>query len=82
MDVSYIQLGRFFMVNLRYFNKKLCTDYLFTAGLKGFRIELNKIIDPMIPISYDSKVWITPSGTLNLYEETMECLLVEIQDNG
>ena len=36
----------------------------------------------MIPISYDSKVWITPSGTINLYEETMECLLVEIQDNG
>lgn len=63
-------------------NKKLCTDYLFTNGLKGFRIELNKIIDPMIPVSYDSKVWITPSGTVNLYEETMECLLIEIQDNG
>ena len=63
-------------------NKKICSDYLFTDGLKGFRIELNKILDPMIPISYDSKVYITPSGTVNLYEETSKCLLVEIQDNG
>lgn len=62
--------------------KRTGSDYLFTEGLKGFRIQLNKILDPMIPISYDSKVWITPSGTVNLYEETMECLLVEIQDNG
>lgn len=63
-------------------NKKICSDYLFTDGLKGFRTELNKILDPMIPISYDSKIYITPSGTVNLYEETMKCLLIEIQDNG
>lgn len=65
--------------------KRTGTDYLFGEeglSLKSFRVKINKILDPIIPISWNSKVWITSSGTVNLYEETMECLLVEIQDNG
>lgn len=63
-------------------NKRLAEDYLFTYGLKGFQTKVNVVLDPMIPISYDSKVWVTPSGTINLFEEITECLLTEIQDNG
>ena len=63
-------------------NKRLFEDYLFTYGLKGFTIKTDQVFDPMIPISYDSKVWVTPSGTINLFEETTDCLLIEIQDNA
>ena len=62
--------------------KRLGADYLFTEGLKGFRVPVNKVLDPMIPITYNSKVYITSTGVINLYEEVTDCLLVEIQDNG
>jgi len=56
--------------------------FLFIEGLKGFRVEVDKVLDPMIPITYGSSVFLTPEGVINLYEETTDCLLTEIQDNG